>query len=115
MKAKNMSKLCNPQEIQEITKSGDGVFVLFYASWCPFSLAFIPVYEKHANDREKEFVRIVLEGNENLFEKHGIEVYPTVLFFKNGAVARRLDGKHLAGLKETQLTDLIASCKKNQG
>ena len=52
-----MSKLCNPQEIQEIAKSGDGVFVLFYASWCPFSLAFLPVYEKHANGREKEFVR----------------------------------------------------------
>ena len=110
-----MSKLCDPQEIQEIAKSGDGVFVLFYASWCPFSLAFIPVYEKHANDREKEFVRIILEGNEKLFEKHGIEVYPTVLFFENGAVARRLDGKHMAGLKEIQLTELIASCKKNQG
>jgi thiol-disulfide isomerase/thioredoxin len=57
MKAKDMSKLCNPQEIQEIAKSGDGVFALFYASWCPFSLAFLPVYEKHANGREKEFVR----------------------------------------------------------
>ena len=57
MKAKDMSKLCNPQEIQEIAKAGDGVFVLFYASWCPFSLAFLPVYEKHANGREKEFVR----------------------------------------------------------
>ncbi len=105
-----MSRLCNPQEIREIAKSGDGAFVLFYASWCPFSQAFLPVYEKYANGREKEFVRIVLDGNEELFEEHGIEVYPTVLFFKEGRVARRLDGKHLAGLKEKQLTELIVSC-----
>ena len=109
-----MNKLCNPQEIREIEKSGDGVFVLFYASWCPFSVEFLPIYEKHANGQEKEFARIVLEGNEKLFEKHRIEVYPTILFFKNGAVSRRLDGKHFAGLQEKQLIDLIASCKKNQ-
>lgn len=110
-----MSKLCNPQEIQEFSKSDEGVFALFYAPWCPFSVAFLPVYEKHARGREKEFFRIVLDGNEKLFDQYGVDVYPTVLFFKNGAVARRLDGKHLAGLKETQLTDLIATCRKSQG
>jgi thiol-disulfide isomerase/thioredoxin len=105
-----MSKLCDPREIQEIAKSGQGVFVLFYASWCPFSMAFLPVYEKHADGREERFIRVVLDGNEDLFEEHGVEVYPTVLFFKNGEVARRLDGKHLAGIKEKQLTELMAAC-----
>jgi thiol-disulfide isomerase/thioredoxin len=105
-----MSKLCSPGEIREIAKSGAGAFVLFYASWCPFSQAFLPVFEKHANGRDNEFVRVSLDGNEDLFEEHGIDVYPTVLFFKNGAVVRRLDGKHLSGLKEKQLTELIASC-----
>jgi len=33
-----------------------------------------------------------------------------VIFFKAGKVHKRLDGKHLAGLKEKQLTELIASC-----
>ena len=106
-----MSKLCSPLELRDMANSGQGVFVLFYASWCPFSMAFLPVYEKHATGREREFVRVVLDGNEDLFEEHGVEVYPTVLFFKNGAVSRRLDGKHLSGLKEKQLTELIASCK----
>ena len=109
-----MSKLCNPQEIQEFSKSEEGVFTLFYASWCPFSMAFLPIYEKHAHGREKDFVRIVLDGNEKFFDQYGVDVYPTVLFLKNGAVARRLDGKYLGGLKETQLTDLIAACGKNR-
>lgn len=105
-----MSKICSPDELRDLAKSGQGVFVLFYASWCPFSQAFLPVYEKHAAGREREFIRVVLDGNEDLFEEHGIEVYPTVLFFKDGEVARRLDGKHFSGLKEKQLTALITSC-----
>ncbi len=104
-----MSKLCSRQDLQEVIKSGGGVFALFYAPWCPFSRAFLPVYEKYARGRDKEFVRITLEGNEDLFTEHQIDVYPTVLFFKNGAVGRRLDGKYLAGLKEKQLGELIAS------
>jgi len=107
-----MSKLCTAMELQGITKSTDGVFVLFYADWCPFSQAFLPVYEKHAAGRDAEFVRILLGGNEGLFEEHGIDVYPTVLFFRDGRVSNRLDGKHFKGLKEKQLTDLIASCGK---
>lgn len=107
-----MSKLCNPKEFREITRSGDGVFVLFYAPWCPFSQAFLPVFEKHAAGRETDFVRVLLDGNEPLFDEHGIEVYPTVLFFKDGKVSKRLDGKHLVGLKENQLTDLIVSCAR---
>jgi thiol-disulfide isomerase/thioredoxin len=109
-----MSKICGLKEIREIVGTGGRVFVLFYASWCPFSMAFLPVYEKHADGREKEFVRVVLDGNEALFDEHSVDVYPTVLFFQNGRVSRRLDGKHLAGLKEKQLTDLISSCEKNQ-
>jgi thiol-disulfide isomerase/thioredoxin len=97
-------------ELAKVLESNDGVFVLFYASWCPFSLAFLPVYEKHAGAGRQPFVRMTLDGNEDLFEEHGIEVYPTVIFFKAGKAHKRLDGKHLAGLKEKQLTDLIVSC-----
>ena len=106
-----MSRICNQQEFREAVKSGDGVFVLFYAAWCPFSMAFLPVYEKYSAGREVEFVRVVLDGNEALFNEHAVDVYPTVLFFKSGKVAKRLDGKHLAGLKEKQLTELISACR----
>jgi thiol-disulfide isomerase/thioredoxin len=107
-----MSRICNSKELREITKSGQGIFVLFYAPWCPFSQAFLPVFEKHADGRDTDFVRVLLDGNEALFDEHGIEVYPTVLFFKDGRVSRRLDGKHLVGLKEKQLADLIVSCAR---
>ncbi len=107
-----MSRICAAKDLREITKSGDGVFVLFYAPWCPFSQAFLPVFEKHAEGRDADFVRVLLDGNEALFDEHDIEVYPTVLFFKDGQVSRRLDGKHMVGLKERQLADLIVSCAR---
>jgi len=97
-------------ELQGILKSEDMVFVLFYASWCPFSLRFLQVYEKHSRGREKNFFRMVIDGNEDVFENYEIEVYPSVIFFKKGEVVRRLDGKHLAGLDEKQLVGLIDWC-----
>jgi thiol-disulfide isomerase/thioredoxin len=105
-----MSRLCSRLDFKDVIRSEDGVFVLFYASWCPFSMAFLPIYEKKAKSRDSKFIRILLDGNEDLFDEHAVEVYPTVLFFKEGVVARRLDGKHLAGLREAQLTELIDDC-----
>jgi thioredoxin-like negative regulator of GroEL len=98
------------RDLADLLKTKDGVFVLFYASWCPFSMGFLPVYEKHAEGPEGRFCRMTLDGNEDLFDEYGIEVYPTVIFFKEGKIDKRLDGKHLAGLREKQLTGLIDSC-----
>ncbi len=103
------------RELADLMKTKDGVFVLFYASWCPFSMEFLPVYEKHAAVREERFCRMAIDGNEDLFDEYGVEVYPTVLFFKAGKVDKRLDGKHMAGLKEKQLTGLIDSCGVGRG
>ena len=111
-----MSKILKePRDLANRLGTKDGVFVLFYAPWCPFSMGFLPVYEKHAAGREERFCRMELDGNEDLFDKYGVEVYPTVLFFKDGKVDRRLDGKHMAGLKEKQLTGLIDSCGVGRG
>jgi len=40
------------RDLIDLVKSKDGIFVLFYASWCPFSLNFLPIYEKHARGSE---------------------------------------------------------------
>jgi thiol-disulfide isomerase/thioredoxin len=107
-----MSKICQTsEELRNLLNFGRGVFVLFYADWCPFSRAFLPVYEKHSADRNGEFLRVELDGNEALFAEHSVEVYPTVLYFEGSRLSKRLDGKHFVGLREKQLSDLIASCR----
>jgi thioredoxin 1 len=93
--------------LDDVLKSKDGVLVLFYASWCPFSARFLPIYEKHAQDKAQNCVRVKIDDKASLMEKYSIEVVPTVLLFKNGTVAKRLDGVAGVGLNEKQLKDLI--------
>jgi hypothetical protein len=42
--------------------------------------------------------------------RYEVEVFPTVLFFENGAVSKRLDGIPGVGLTEKHLVDFIAAC-----
>lgn len=106
-----MSRLIdNEGELHEVMKARDEVFVLFYASWCPFSQRFLPVYEKLAGERGHEYVRVLIDKNEDLCDKYSIEVYPTVIFFKSGKVSKRLDGTSQVGLSEGQMIGLIEAC-----
>jgi len=103
-----MSKIIeNEQELDEIIKEGKGAIVLFYASWCPFSQEFLPIFEKYAKGNS---CRVLTDEIETCEDKYSIDVVPTVLFFKNGKVVKRLDGEHGRGLNEEQLVEMINSC-----
>jgi thioredoxin-like negative regulator of GroEL len=110
-----MSKMIdNRRNLQEVLKSKDGVFVLFYASWCPFSRMFLPVYEKQSQSRKQKFARILIDENGDVCNQYSIDVYPTVIFFKAGQVSKRLDGTPNVGLNEKQLADLINVCDQKK-
>jgi len=91
--------------------SGKDMFALFYADWCPFSMAFLPHFEKHAEGKHRDCVRLTIDERESLFDKYGVEYMPTVIYFKNGRPAKRLDAAPHVGLSEKQLLDLLANCK----
>jgi hypothetical protein len=42
--------------------------------------------------------------------KYSIEVFPTVLFFEKGKLAKRLDGVYHRGLSQGQLEDFARLC-----
>ena len=106
-----MSKLIKDvEDLEKACASPKGVFVLFYATWCPFSKQFLPVYEKLAQGKGEAFVRFAVDDNEDVCDRHDIEVYPTVLFFKNGKVSKRLDGGYHVGLSERELAGLMEAC-----
>jgi thiol-disulfide isomerase/thioredoxin len=94
-----------------LLKTGNDTFALFYAEWCPFSMAFLPHFKKHAEGRGRDCVRLTLEEREALFDKYKVEYMPTVIYFKKGRPARRLDAAPHVGLTEKQLLDLLANCK----
>jgi thioredoxin-like negative regulator of GroEL len=97
-------------ELDAAIASREKLMVLFYASWCPFSRAFLGTCRKHAAGGAFDYARIVVDDDHPLTEKYAIEVYPTVLFFEKGQFVRRLDGVYHRGLSQDQLEDFARLC-----
>jgi thiol-disulfide isomerase/thioredoxin len=98
------------EEIEKQLGSKDKTFVLFYESWCPFSQRFLPVFNKFAQNQKRECVKVVADYKLKLCDKYGVEVFPTVLFFEKGQVAKRLDGQAGVGLNQKQLDEFAEKC-----
>ena len=81
------------------------VFVLFYATWCPFSQRFLPVFEKYSTGHPKECLSVIVDDKPDVCEEYSIEYYPTVILFSKGKVNKRLDARPGIGLDEEQLKD----------
>jgi thioredoxin-like negative regulator of GroEL len=106
-----MSRLIESEhEFNELLAHRQKMLVLFYASWCPFSSMFLPLFEEHARDREENCSRVLVDDLSSLEEEYGIEVVPTVLYFEKGKLKKRLNGLHGRGLDETQLQRFIGLC-----
>ena len=105
-----MSKTDADYNLDLTLKSNEKIFVLFYASWCPFCQRFLPIFKKFAEDKTQNCIRVKTDDKPTLCEKYSIDVVPTVIFFKNGKAAKRLDGIQGVGLNEKQLTDFINKC-----
>jgi thioredoxin 1 len=99
----------NEDDLARIFKAADNIFVLFYASWCPFCRIFLPVFEECAREKGHDgFLRAKIDDLDNpLWEKYEVAVVPTVILFKTGKVQRRLDGILGAGLSEDQLKNFL--------
>ena len=102
--------LNNMEDLEAAIASRPKIFVLFYATWCPYSRKFLPEFEQNANAREECHGRIILDDADEIADKYGIEVYPTVLYFENGKLAKRLDGAFHVGLDKHQLSDFVEVC-----
>jgi thiol-disulfide isomerase/thioredoxin len=93
-------------------KALDSAFVLFYASWCPFSQKFLPIFKEYSRENmSKNCISIKIDDREDICKKYSISVYPTVLFFEKGSVSKRLDGIAGRGLSEKMLTDFVGKCE----
>jgi thiol-disulfide isomerase/thioredoxin len=98
----------NNHDLIEILGSTDRVIALFHASWCPFCVRFLPIFKKHA-EKGRHFVA-VQDDQETMADQYSVKIYPTVLFFENGVVSKRLDGVPRNGLDEKQLAEFVNLC-----
>jgi thiol-disulfide isomerase/thioredoxin len=103
---KHKFKTKKDSSFHENIKNADKAFVLFYATWCPFSRKFLPIFEEYSKKNPKECLRITVDEEPSVCEEYAIEYYPTVIMFKKGKVYRRLDSEPGVGLSKKQLKEL---------
>ena len=100
-----MIEVDNKQDLNSQLKMNEKVLALFYASWCPYCMRFVPVFDKKVvNFSFGSVIHVLLDDYDNpLWDEYSIEAIPTLIFFEKGKVCRRLDGKFGVGLNEKQL------------
>jgi thioredoxin 1 len=92
------------EEFNEIVKNNNIVVANFYAEWHMSCLMISPVLEDLAEQmKHVMFVKINIDDNEDLAEKHGISTMPCLVVFRNGLEIHRITGSHSPELIETKI------------
>lgn len=104
-----MRKNKDVEDIETTVKDKEKAYVLFYASWCPFSQRFLPIFEEYAKTNPAECLSVMIDSKPDVCDKYEIEYYPTVLLFKGGKLHKRLDASPGLGLTKAQLKELTAN------
>jgi thioredoxin 1 len=101
-----MIEVEDKSDLAEQLRANPNTVALFYASWCPFCKSFISIFNKYAGKTGSSvFIRVKIDEDENpIWETYSLVAVPSIIFFENGAVSRRLDCDLGAGLTEKQFT-----------
>jgi len=99
------------EELAKALAEKDKAIVMFYASWCPFSRKFLPIFKKQAETNKELYLHVMLDEMEDIADKYDISVYPTLLYFEKGKVSKRADAEAGVGLNEKQLAEFLGACK----
>ncbi len=68
----------------------------------------MPEFEKQAGEKPG-FFRLRADILEEIEDRHSVEVVPTVILFKEGKEAARLDGAYGRGLSAAQLSAFLSA------
>jgi thioredoxin 1 len=103
---KELTMVRNQHELDTLRATKEEFIVLFYASWCPYCLRFLPIFKNYTRGQEERFV-LAQDDRETMADTYAIEVFPTVIHFVHGEIAERLDGSVGVGLDERAFADFL--------
>jgi thioredoxin len=94
----------------EVIESETPVMVDFWAPWCGPCRVVSPVLEEIAAEREDlRIVKVNIDDNQQTAAAYGIMAIPTMLVFRNGQEAARIQGAMPKKRIEAQLDPVLAT------
>jgi thioredoxin 1 len=94
----------------EVLESEQPVLVDFWAPWCGPCRVVAPVLEEIAGEREAELkiVKVNIDENQQTAMNFQILAIPTMVLFRNGAEAKRIQGAMPKKRLEAELEPALA-------
>jgi thioredoxin 1 len=110
-----MIQVDNKQDLEISLGKNKKVLALFYSSWCPYCIRFLPIFRKKISASKKSsVVEVILDDDDNpLWDEYSIKAVPTVILFEDGKVFKRLDAKLGRGLNEATFKVWIEEFQKS--
>ena len=95
-----MIKVYSQKELDVELKKNKTVLAIFYSSWCPHCMRFVPTFNRDvAKLGVKNVIHVLLEDYDDpLWDEYDIPAVPTIIIFEDGKVCKRLDAKLGRGL-----------------
>jgi len=102
--------------IDAFTNTCNGEVVLYYATWCGYSIKFLPEWEKFENHMKQNMPTIKVtrmrceDGLEPQCKQKGVQGYPTVIFYKKDGSSIPFDVETAEERNFNNLQKFIIAC-----